>query len=208
MGFVLLGISAWNSIALQGAVIQIISHGVSTGALFMLAGALQERMHTRELARMGGLWSLAPRMGGTAMFFAMASLGLPGLGGFIGEFLVLLGAYGVSIPLAAIAAVGLVAAVAYALRFMWLAFFGDVRGLSPVSDLSAREMAPMAILVVITIWIGMFPQTIFDTTRPGLDNLLTAPSGTQITFRSERAGKAVTVAGRPLNTRGEPYDRR
>jgi NADH-quinone oxidoreductase subunit M len=208
MGFVLLGISAWNSIALQGAVIQIISHGVSTGALFMLAGALQERMHTRELARMGGLWSLAPRMGGIAMFFAMASLGLPGLGGFIGEFLILLGAYGVSVPLAAIAAVGFVAAVAYALRFMWLAFFGDFRGHSVVSDLSAREMAPMVILVVIMVWIGLFPQAIFDATRPGLDNLLTAPSGTQITFRSERAGRAATVAGRPLNTGGDSYDRR
>ena len=138
--------------------IQIVAHGVSTGALFMLAGAIQERMHTRDLTRMGGLWSLAPRMGGTAVFFALASLGLPGLGGFIGEFLVLLGAYEISIPLAAIAASGFVAAVVYALRFIWLTFFGELQVESRFSDFSVREIAPMAVLVVITVWMAVSPK--------------------------------------------------
>jgi NADH-quinone oxidoreductase subunit M len=80
LGFVLVGIFAWNSLALQGAVMTMICHGISTGALFFLVGALQERIHTRDLERMGGLWAAAPRLGGSALFFAMASLGLPGLG--------------------------------------------------------------------------------------------------------------------------------
>src|SRR6267143_6787182 len=93
MGFVLLGVFAGNEIALEGAVIQMISHGISTGALFVLAGLLQERMHTREISEMGGLWETMPALSGAGLVFAMASIGLPGLGDFVGEFLVLLGAY-------------------------------------------------------------------------------------------------------------------
>jgi NADH-quinone oxidoreductase subunit M len=88
LGFVLLGIFAWNPLALQGALMTMICHGLSTGALFILVGALQERMHTREIGEMGGLWSTAPRLSGAALFFVLASLGLPGLGDFVGEFLV------------------------------------------------------------------------------------------------------------------------
>ena len=91
MGFVLLGLYAWNSLALQGAVMQMVAHGVSTAALFMLAGALQHRLHTRDMHQMGGLWHNMPRMGACALFFAIASLGLPGLGNFVAEFLILLG---------------------------------------------------------------------------------------------------------------------
>ena len=90
LGFVLLGIYAWNTLALQGAVIQMLAHGLSTGALFILVGALQERLHTRDMRQMGGLWASAPRIGAIGLFFAIASLGLPGLGNFVGEFLVLL----------------------------------------------------------------------------------------------------------------------
>jgi len=93
LGFVLLGVFAWNTLALQGALLQMVAHGISTGALFVVAGLLQERMHTRDIDRMGGLWSVAPRLGGVALFFALASLGLPGLGDFAAEFLVLLGAF-------------------------------------------------------------------------------------------------------------------
>ena len=201
MGFVLLGIFSWNTMALQGAVIQILSHGVGTGALFMLAGSLQERLHTRELSHMGGLWSVAPRMGGVALFFALASLGLPGLGGFIGEFLILLGAYGVNVPITIVAAAGLVAAVVYALRFMWRTFFGVTHGTMPASDLSSSEMAPLAVLVAIMVWIGLFPQAIFDTARPCLDNLLSVPSGTHTTLKGEK--KAGSTAATPGPDKGE-----
>src|SRR6185503_5614264 len=93
MGFVLLGVFALNEIAMQGALIQILAHGISTGALFVLVGALDERIHTRNLDNMGGLWAVVPRMGAVTMLFALASLGLPCLGNFVGEFLVLFGAY-------------------------------------------------------------------------------------------------------------------
>ncbi|MCC6347850.1 MAG: NADH-quinone oxidoreductase subunit M, partial [Nitrospirales bacterium] len=104
MGFVLLGIFSWNTLALQGAVMGMLCHGVATGALFIIVGALQERIHTRDTARMGGLWETVPRMGAIALFFALASLGLPGLGNFVGEILVLLGAFRVSPGAAVVAA--------------------------------------------------------------------------------------------------------
>ena len=99
LGFVLLGIFAWNELALEGALIGMIAHGISTGALFMLVGGLQERTHTREMDRLKGLWATVPVMSGTVLFFALASIGLPGLGDFVGEFLTLLGTYKVSIGL-------------------------------------------------------------------------------------------------------------
>ena len=124
LGFVLLGIYAANTIALQGALMTMICHGISTGALFVVAGALQDRMHTREMGAMGGLWDTVPRLSGVALFFALASLGLPGLGDFIGEFLVLLGTYRVNVAMAAVAAAGVLAATFYALRLVQQAFPG------------------------------------------------------------------------------------
>jgi NADH-quinone oxidoreductase subunit M len=115
MGFVLLGVSVWNELALKGVVVEMICHGISTGALFALVGLLQERIHTRDMARMGGLWATVPRMGAAMLFFSLASLGLPGLGNFVGEFLVLLGSFRVSMAATAAAALGLVVAAVYAL---------------------------------------------------------------------------------------------
>ena len=106
LGFVLLGIFSWNPLALQGAIMTMICHGLSTGALFILVGGLQERIHTRDLERMGGLWTVAPRLSGAALFFSLASLGLPGLGDFVGEFLVLLGSYKISVTITVVASLG------------------------------------------------------------------------------------------------------
>src|SRR6185437_12852709 len=114
LGFVLLGIYAWNTLALQGAVIQMLAHGLSTGALFILVGALQERLHTRDMRQIGGLWASAPRMGAIGMFFAIAALGLPGLGNFVGEFLVLFGTYRVASAFAIVGTLGLVVSTIYA----------------------------------------------------------------------------------------------
>ena len=125
MGFVLLGIFAWNTLALQGVILQLVCHALSTGALFILVGGLQDRIHTRDMDKMGGLWQVAPRMGGTAMFFAMASLGLPGLGNFVAEFLILVGVWQVSQWAAVLGAVGLVFATVYALWMMQRAFQGE-----------------------------------------------------------------------------------
>jgi NADH-quinone oxidoreductase subunit M len=125
MGFVLMGLAAGNALALQGVVMQIVCHGLGTGALFMIVGALQERIHTRDLRRMGGLWAAMPRMGGWALFFALASLGLPGLGSFVAEFLVLLGVYQVAPGMAIWATLGFVTSAIYSLWIVQRAFHGE-----------------------------------------------------------------------------------
>ncbi len=171
LGFVLLGIFAGNGLALQGAVMQMICHGISTGALFIIVGALQERIHTRDLTHMGGLWGAVPRMGGVAMVFALASLGLPGLGNFVAEFLVLVGAYQVSIVLTAIAAVGLVAATVYALSLIQRAFHGPGTGGWRLSDLTVRDMAIMTALIAAIVWLGIYPQPVLDTAGPTIQGV-------------------------------------
>jgi NADH-quinone oxidoreductase subunit M len=171
MGFVLLGVFTWNSWALQGAVMEMLCHGLSTGGLFILAGALQERLHTRDLEHMGGLWSTAPRLGGTGMVLAMASLGLPGLGNFVAEFLVLLGAFQVSPVLTIIASLGLVLAAVYALRFIQRTFHGPNTQGWHLSDLTLRDMAIMVVLIASLVWLGLFPQPVLNTAEPVLRSL-------------------------------------
>ena len=139
MGFVLIGIFAGNQIALTGAFITMISHGISTGALFILAGALQHRMHTREIDRMGGLWQAMPALSGAGLFFVMASAGLPGLGDFVGEFLVLLGAYRANIGLTAAATLGIIAATLYGLKISSQVFQGPNRHQWRLPDLAPRD---------------------------------------------------------------------
>jgi NADH-quinone oxidoreductase subunit M len=172
MGFVLLGIFALNELALQGVVLQIICHGISTGALFFLAGALQERLHTRELGLMGGgLWASMPRMGAVAMFFALASLGLPGLGNFAAEFLVLLGAYRVNPAAAVLASLGLISASVYALWMIQAAFQGPNRKKWQKPDLSVRESAVMAFMIAALVALGVYPQPVMRTAAPALQIL-------------------------------------
>jgi len=168
MGFVLLGVFAGNEIALEGAVVQMVSHGISTGALFILAGLLQERMHTREIAAMGGLWEAMPALSGAGMVFAMASLGLPGLGDFVGEFLVLLGAYRANVPLTVIASLGLLAATLYGLRFAQNAFQGSNEHHWKLPDMQPREWTVLGLMMICLLWIGLYPQPILNTVRPSL----------------------------------------
>jgi NADH-quinone oxidoreductase subunit M len=162
MGFVLLGLLSGSSIAFQGAMVQILSHGLSTGALFVLVGALQERLQTRDLSRMGGLWSAAPRLGGATMLFALAGLGLPGMGNFVGEFLVVLGTYKSNPVMAIVAALGFILSTIYTLRMMARAFFGENRVGWRIHDLSVREGAIMALMVIPLFWLGLYPRTFTD----------------------------------------------
>lgn len=175
MGFVLLGIFAWNQYALQGALIIMLMHGISTSGLFIFVGDLYERVHTREMDRMGGLWSKMPAMGGSALVFAMASLGLPGLGNFVGEFLVLLGTYQVSHLAAALATLGFIVSTVYSLWIIQCVFHGRSqqadRKTWKLYDLTAREGAIMALLIVIIVWVGLFPQTVLDAGTSALENL-------------------------------------
>ena len=171
MGFVLLGIYAWNGIALQGTVMQMLCHGISTGMLFVLAGAIQERIHTRDMRRMGRFWENVPVMGGVGMLFALASLGLPGLGNFIGEFLVLLGAFRASPVLAAIASLGLVVSTVYALWMVQQVFHGEPREKWTLPDLNLREKGIAAAMIVLIVWLGLYPQPVINAARPALENL-------------------------------------
>ncbi|MDA8104675.1 MAG: NADH-quinone oxidoreductase subunit M, partial [Nitrospiraceae bacterium] len=171
MGFVLLGVFVWSEIALQGAVMQIVCHGLATGALFVIVGALQERIHTRDMGRMGGLWEAAPRMAAAALFFALASLGLPGLGNFLGEFLVLLGAYKASVAITVIAAVGIVGATVYSLWIVQRTFHGPNDQKWKIPDFSVREMAIMLAMMLSLIWLGIYPQAVFNTSKQAISNL-------------------------------------
>jgi NADH-quinone oxidoreductase subunit M len=163
MGFVLLGVFAFREIALQGVVMQLLTHGVSTGALFVMAGMLKERLHTRDINQMGGMWMAMPHMGAMAMLFVMASLGLPFLGNFIAEFLILVSTFNVSPVLTVIASVGLVLSALYSLRIMQKVFLGQMQTVTePPKDLSVREWVIMSALTAAIVFLGLYPQPVID----------------------------------------------
>lgn len=177
MGFVLLGVFAaavappgsgaahW---ALVGVVLEILCHGFSTGALFVIAGLLQERLHTREMARMNGLWAVMPRLSGAGLFFALAAVGLPGLGNFVAEFLILLGTYRVSPGLAVAAAIGILASTFYGVEMVQRAFHGPNRHEWRAPDLGAREALALVPMMVILLWLGLYPQPVINTATGSL----------------------------------------
>ena len=172
MGFVILGVFSFNEIAYQGVVMQMIAHAISTGALFILAGQLYERTHTRDLNKMGGLWETAPVMGAIGLIFAMASLGLPGLGNFIAELLILLGAFKANVFMSCLASVGLIAATIYSLRIVQKIFLGKKMTDWKFNDLTIREKIVSASLVIIIVWLGIFPRTVLNTAKPALQKTL------------------------------------
>ncbi|HVI49364.1 MAG TPA: NADH-quinone oxidoreductase subunit M [Chitinophaga sp.] len=165
MGFVLVGAFAFNEVAYQGVVMQMIAHGVSTGALFIIAGTLYERIHTRNIDDMGGLWTRVPVMGSAALIFVMASLGLPGLGNFVAEFMILLGSWQANRLLTILATIGLVVATAYSLRIMQKVFFGQCERQYPLPDLNKRELVIITALVIVIIWLGVYPKPVLNTTQ-------------------------------------------
>ena len=171
MGFVLLGIFAWNQLALQGAMMIIISHALSTGALFILVGDLYDRLHTRDMDKLGGLWDVVPRFGGFGMVFAMASLGLPGLANFVGEILVLMGVFQVNMTIASIATLGFIAATIYSLWMIQRTFFGKNKHEHAMPDATPREITILGALVVALVWLGLFPNTVLKTSKNAFHNL-------------------------------------
>jgi len=171
MGFVILGIFSFNELAWQGVLMQLVTHAVSTGALFIMAGMLKERLHTRNINKMGGLWTAMPRMGGLGLLFAMASLGLPGLGNFLAEFLILLGAFKANIWLTVVATGGLIFSAVYSLRIVQKVFLGDTEVKEPVSDFSVREFIIMASLAIVIVWLGLYAQPVINMFKPAADNI-------------------------------------
>ncbi|MBT3426094.1 MAG: NADH-quinone oxidoreductase subunit M [Gammaproteobacteria bacterium] len=182
MGFVLVGVYAFDAIAMQGAVMQMVAHGFSTAALFMMAGAIQHRIHTRDMTQMGGLWQAMPKMGAVALFFIVASLGMPGLGNFIGEFLVLLGAFKVNMTITAIAALGLITGAIYSLIAMQRVFQGSDDHQRELSDLDGREFTALIPLMLGLLWLGVYPQPVFDLVNPVLASIqqVLAGAGSQL----------------------------
>ena len=200
MGFVLLGVFVWNEMAIQGVVLQILCHGISTGALFILAGSIQQRIGTRDMRRMGGLWTAMPRLAAVALIFALASLGLPGLGNFVSEMLILFGTYRVSTLAAVLATLGLVSATVYALWVIQAAFHGPEKEGRKLPDLSGREAAIMGALIAIILWLGLYPQPVLKTITPALHQLELTARPKQIVARPPADALAATaIHGHSLN---------
>ncbi len=171
LGFVLMGIFAMSDLALQGAVMQLIAYGVSSSALFMLAGIVEERLHTRDMRHMGGLWASAPRLSSIGLFFAIASLGLPGLANFIGEFMVLLGSFERYPLWTALASTGMVTGAIYSLALIRRIFHGPLRIDRQFPDVSGGPFAVLIVMMVILIWLGWYPSVIFSATESSVQFL-------------------------------------
>ena len=176
MGFILLGVYAFNETGWQGAVVTMVAHGFSTAALFMMAGAVQQRLHTREMSRMGGLWVHAPRMGVMTLIFVVASVGMPGLGNFVGEFLALLGAFQASVPLTVAATIGIVVAAVYGLYLMQRSFQGTPNpDVATMRDFGLREMTVMVLMIVGLVWVGVYPQPLLEMSADTIARLGVLP---------------------------------
>ncbi len=174
MGFVTMGIFALNMQGMQGAIFQMISHGIVSGALFFAVGVIYERMHTREIAFYGGIVKYMPMYAAVFMLFTMANVGLPGTSGFVGEILTMVGAYQVNPWIAFGAAFGMILSAVYALHLYREVIFGEVQNdkLEGMKDMTVREIVIMAPLVIMTIILGVYPSLITDITAVSVDALL------------------------------------
>jgi NADH-quinone oxidoreductase subunit M len=174
MGFVTMGIFAGNAQGVQGAVFQMVSHGLVSGALFLCVGIVYDRMHTREIAAYGGLVTRMPWYALAFMVFTMANVGLPGTSGFVGEFLTLLGAFKANTWVAFLATTGVILSACYALWLYARVVFGDVTrpALQAIPDLDRREAAMLAPLVLLVIYYGVQPGPILDACAASVDQIL------------------------------------
>ncbi len=178
LGFVMLGLFALNSSGIQGAILQMINHGLSTGALFLAVGMIYERRHTRVMDDFGGLWKVMPVYAVLTLIVTLSSMGLPGLNGFVGEFTILLGAFGsqaIGSPwFAGLAAVGVILAAVYLLQFFQKLFLGPVTKDENrvLRDINIREVVTLAILLIFIFWIGLYPEPFFNLMGDSVDNLV------------------------------------
>ncbi len=181
LGFVMLGMFALNVQGVSGAILQMINHGLSTGALFLLIGMVYEQTHTREIKVYGGLWKVMPIFGTVMLISSLSSMGLPGLNGFVGEFTILLGAFGskaIGSPwYAGISAIGVIMAAVYILYMfqkMFLGPAGEITHHHELKDLNWREILTVAPLLVFMFWIGLYPAPFFNLIAPAVEKLLSA----------------------------------
>jgi NADH-quinone oxidoreductase subunit M len=174
MAFVTIGIFAFNRQGLEGAIIVMLSHGLVSGALFLCVGVVYDRLHTREIDRYGGLANNMPAYALLFMLFTMASVGLPGTSGFVGEFLALVGAYEASSILAAVATTGIILGAAYMLWLYWRVAYGTSRNADAAAmpDLDKRELASLGAIAAVVLWMGVYPESFMSTIRRDVGFLL------------------------------------
>ena len=181
LGFVMLGMFALNVQGVSGAILQMINHGLSTGALFLLIGMVYEQTHTRDIKVYGGLWKVMPVFGTIMLIASLSSMGLPGLNGFVGEFTILLGAFGstaIGSPwYAGISAIGVIMAAVYILYMfqkMFLGPAGEITHHHELKDLNWREILTVAPLLILMFWIGLYPAPFFNLIAPAVEKLISA----------------------------------
>ena len=173
MGFVTLGIFALNVQGLQGGILQMINHGIVTGALFLCVGMVYERTHSRVITDYGGAATPFPVYAGLFMIFTLASVGLPGTNGFVGEFLILVGGFTASKTLGALAATGIIIGAAYMLRLYQNVFFVKINpGLRGMPDVNEREILTLIPLVILVFWIGFYPNALLGFTDVSVQHLM------------------------------------
>jgi NADH-quinone oxidoreductase subunit M len=173
LGFVVLGIFTFGVIGMQGAIYQMLAHGISTGALFLLVGMLYERRHTFEISEYGGLATPMPRLSAFFLFVALSSLGLPILNGFVGEYLILLGTYAVNWKWATWAASGVILSACYLLWAYQRVFFGEITHEKNKSlpDASARERGILFAVAIVTLWMGVGSAFLTRRTATATDTI-------------------------------------
>jgi len=193
MAFVTFGLFAFNRQGIEGALIVMLSHGLVSGALFLCVGVIYDRLHTREIARYGGLSDNMPMYALLFMLFTMASVGLPGTSGFVGEFLSLIGTYAVSSWAAIVATTGIILGAAYMLYLYWRICYGTQRNAdaAAMKDLSARELWLLAPIAACVLWMGVYPESFLRPMRADVGRLL------ERVERAKPQGDAHLTAGKP-----------
>jgi NADH-quinone oxidoreductase subunit M len=174
MGFVTLGFFIFNELGVQGAIVQMISHGFVSGAMFLCIGVLYDRVHSREIAAYGGVVNTMPKFAALALFFAMANCGLPATAGFVGEWMVILGAVGYQFWIGAIAATALVFGAAYTLWMYKRVYFGAVGNdhVKELTDINGREFLMLGVLALATLYMGLYPKPFTDVMQASVTELL------------------------------------
>jgi len=193
MGFVMLGMFAFNSQGVEGSLLQMINHGLSTGGLFLIVGLIYDRRHTRLISELGGLSKQMPIYATLFAIIMLSSMGLPGLNGFVGEFLILIGAFRVSWVWGALAVTGIVLGAAYMLWLYQRTMFGEITkdANKTLPDLDAREMATLIPIIAFCFWIGLYPSPFLRAMETSVANVIQTV---------EKGSAAKAVQGKKLAT--------